>query len=461
MNRCFIWLAFFLPSIAHSQVKKKIREYERTFQFSLFPGISTNGIYSGSYFNRFSLNLFGGLSAGNRILEISPITNVNLKSSTGIHLAGLANIIGTNAFINLSMAEERELIKGDFESNGKGIQVAGFLNYVRNHSSGIQLAGVLNAVGGDFKGIQIAGIGNSGGNSTNGFSEGLQLSGIYNISRQSIAGFQLTGFFNYTDGQLSGTQLGLINKARNLPGKHSQQTKARGFQIGLINFSKEMDGTQIGLINFGGAALGKQFGLINFFRVIPTTRNTRYNTPVGLINRGSSGSVFRLAYNEVFATNIEYTTGNCMNCSRTQSSMPFDDKNQIYNQNALIISYDPFNNTWGFGYGFVKILYNKSSMLPTDRNNRKRIISYGIRFLHLNREQKFDRSFNLLNRLHVEYGRRFMGRYVFVGASLNYFLRDAEIGADVYKINSLKVSSGQFFNFNTDFWPGYTVGFQI
>jgi hypothetical protein len=73
---------------------------------------------------------------------------VNVKSSTGIHLAGLANVIGANAFINLSMAEEWELIKDDFESNGKGIQVSGLLNYVRNHSSGIQLAGVLNVVGG-------------------------------------------------------------------------------------------------------------------------------------------------------------------------------------------------------------------------------------------------------------------------------------------------------------------------
>lgn len=459
--RPFVWLAILIPSIALGQVKKKIREYERTFQFSLFPGISTNGIYSGSYFNDYSFNLFGGLSAGNHILEISPITNVNMKSSTGIHLAGLANIIGANAFINLSMAEEWELIKGDFESNGKGIQVAGFLNYVRNHSSGIQLAGVLNAVGGDFKGIQIAGIGNSAGNSTNGFSEGLQMASIYNISRQSIAGFQVSSFFNYTNGQLSGTQLGLINKAREMPGKYSQPTKARGFQIGLFNFSKEMDGTQIGLINFGGASLGKQFGLINFFRRSPTTRNTRYGTPIGLINIGSVGSFMRLSFNEVFATNIEYTTGNCLNCSRTQSGMPFDDKNQIYNQNSLIVGYDPFQETWGFGYGFQKVLYNKSSMLPTDRNNRKRIISYGIRFLHLNRKLEFDRSFNLLNRLHVEYGKRFMGRYVFVGASFNYFLRDAEVSADSYKINSLKISTGKFFDFESDFWPGYSIGVQI
>jgi hypothetical protein len=459
--RLVIWLGLLISTCTCAQVKKKIREYERTFQFSLFPGISTNGIYSGSYFNRYSLNLFGGLSAGNHILEISPITNVNIKSSTGIHLAGLANIIGANAFINLSMAEEWELIKGDFESNGKGIQVAGLLNYVRNHSSGIQLAGALNVVGGDFKGIQIAGIGNSAGNSTNGFSEGLQMASIYNISRQSIAGFQVSSFFNYTDGQLSGTQLGLINKARNLPGKYSQPTKARGFQIGLFNFSKEMDGTQIGLINFGRASLGKQFGLINFYKRIPTTRNTRYGTPVGLINMGSVGSVFRFSYNEVFATNIEYTTGNCLNCSRTQSRMPFDDKNQIYNQNALIVGYDPFQKSWGFGYGFQKILYNKSSMLPTDPFNRKRIISYGIRFLHLNRELSFDRAFNLLNRLHVEYGKRKLGGYFFVGVSFNYFLRDAEVGADVYKINSLKISSGKLFGLGSDFWPGYTFGFQI
>jgi hypothetical protein len=68
---------------------------------------------------------------------------------------------------------------------------------------------------------------------------------------------------------------------------------------------------------------------------------------------------------------------------------------------------------------------------------------------------------NLLNRLHVEYGKRKLGGYFFVGVSINYFLRDAEVGADVYKINSLKISSGQLFHFNTDFWPGYTFGFQI
>ena len=286
-------LLVIFQNFAQGQVKKKIRQFDRNFQFSLFPGISTNGIHSGSYFNKFSFNLFGGLSAGNQILEVGVITNVNIKSATGIQLAGLANIIGTNAFINLSETEERTLIiTDDFESNNKGIQIAGFMNYVRNHSTGIQLAGVFNVVGGDFKGVQVAGIGNSSGNNMNGYSAGLQLAGLYNISREAIGGFQVSSLFNYTDGQLSGVQVGLINKARIIKGKHTlPPTKAKGLQVGLVNFSKEMDGTQVGLINFGGVALGKQFGLINFFSKYPTKERTNKNTPVGLLNFGSKGLI--------------------------------------------------------------------------------------------------------------------------------------------------------------------------
>ena len=200
LNVRFLLLVLFISAhlISLGQVKKKIRQFDRNFQVSLFPGIGTNGIHSGSYYNKFSLNLFGGLSAGNQILEIGGITNVNIKSATGIQIAGLANIVGTNAFVNLSESEERTLIiTDDFESNNKGIQVAGFLNYVRNHSTGIQLAGLLNVVGGDFKGAQIAGIGNSSGNNTSGYSAGLQLAGLYNITNEGIGGFQVSSLFNY------------------------------------------------------------------------------------------------------------------------------------------------------------------------------------------------------------------------------------------------------------------------
>ena len=86
--------------------------------------------------------------------------------------------------------------------------------------------------------------------------------------------------------------------------------------------------------------------------------------------------------------------------------MPIDDRHKIFNQNALILGLDPSLNTWGFGYGFQKVLYNKSSMLPTDPNNEKWLTTYGVKFMHLNRNRNFDKTFNLLNRINLDFGKR-------------------------------------------------------
>src|SRR5687767_12034152 len=102
-----------IPLCTFGQDEKKERKillYERTFQLSLFPGISTNGVSSGSYINKYSLNLFGGVTGSNRNFEIGLTTNSHFRSSSGIEIAGLANIVGANAFVNLTLAEERALI---------------------------------------------------------------------------------------------------------------------------------------------------------------------------------------------------------------------------------------------------------------------------------------------------------------------------------------------------------------
>ena len=453
-------LLLFIPIAGYSQVNKKIREYDRLFQFSLLPGISTNGIYSASFRNRFSLNLFGGISAGNRILEIGLISNVNIKNSTGIQIAGIANIIGTNAFVNLSQSEERELIiKEGFKSDGKGIQFAGLLNYVRDNATGIQFAGGFNLIGYDFKGTQFAGIGNVVGEQ----GQGLQFAGLFNIAHESMGGFQITTLFNYTHGQFAGLQLALINKNGSMDGRKSTPpTTARSLQLGLINMSKAMDGVQIGLINFGGRPRGVQIGLINFFKKYGSKENVRMSTPIGLLNIGSRGSVFRLYYNELYTTNAEYTTGNCLNCSWVMGSeMPYNDNYKIYNQNALIVGYDHWLQTWGFGYGFERIMYNKVSMEPRPENE-SRMISYGIRFLHLNKEMNIDQDFNLLSKLHIEYGKRWKGkRYFFVSASINYFLMEQEGSIKDYHIRSVIIDSGKLFDFDGFFWPGYAIGLQM
>jgi len=465
-----IALLFLLTVHAHGygqdqrpKVKRSIPELKRFFQVALFPGISSNGIYSGSYHNTISFNLFGGLSAGNKFLEVGTISNINLKKANGIQVAGLANVVGANAFVNLTDSEKRTRYVNEEEvvSNFQGIQVAGMINYVRDHAGGIQLAGLLNVVGGDLKGIQVAGIGNSSGNSTLTHSEGFQLAGFYNISQRSIAGFQVSSLFNYTDGALSGLQLGLINKAYMMYGKHTlPPTRVKSLQLGLLNFSREMDGIQLGLFNFGGAALGTQIGLINFFSRYPTKEDVKKGMPIGILNFGSKGSVFRASFSDLFPITIEYTTGNCWNCSANLSELPFHENNTIYNQNPLLVGYNPLYKTWGFGWGVERILFNKHSMLPVDKLNNIRMMSYGIRFVRMNRENKLDTEFNLLGRIHAELGKKFRGHYVFIGTALNYFLHNPEVSASEYHINSVLFSIGQLFHNQAEFWPGYSLGIQ-
>jgi hypothetical protein len=327
-----------------------------------------------------------------------------------------------------------------------------------NHTKGLQVTGGANVVGGDFRGIQFAGLGNSAGGTMVGF----QLSGLYNLSNESVGGFQIGGLFNYTDAQLAGLQLGAINKARRIPGKKSTPpTRARGLQLGLLNTAKDMHGWQVGLINFGGAMRGKQIGLINFFEKQPSKERIRMGTPIGLLNFGSKGSYFRLYFNELYSLNAEYTTGNCLNCSHVLGSeMPFDDRNQIFNQNALIVGYDPGQDTWGFGYGFQKVLYNKFSIMPSPLNKR-RVITYGVRLMHLNRSLDLDRTFNLLSRINIDYGKRWRSLYGFIGISLNYFMHDPEVNLDDFSIRSVSIDIGSSSNITSVIWPGYSVGVQF
>lgn len=88
----------------------------------------------------------------------------------------------------------------------------------------------------------------------------------------------------------------------------------------------------------------------------------------------------------------------------------------------------------------------------------KKQMSYGVKFLHLNRTLNFDKSFNLVNRFNFDFGKRWRSMYLFVGASLNYFLYKPQ---DDYKIKSIKISTGEIFKLSSDLWPGYSFGIQF
>ncbi|MDH5475359.1 MAG: hypothetical protein OEX22_06690, partial [Cyclobacteriaceae bacterium] len=160
MKKCVIVLAILVSMSSYAQ-KKKQRYQDKTFQLSLVPGISSHGWNDGWYFNKFSLNLLSGISAGSKHLEVAGISNLSLRYATGIQIAGFANVIGANAFLNLTLREERTLInEEEFSSYFKGLQFSGFLNNVRNDVTGLQFTGGFNISGGSLLGVQIGGIGN-------------------------------------------------------------------------------------------------------------------------------------------------------------------------------------------------------------------------------------------------------------------------------------------------------------
>ncbi len=443
--------------------EKRLPEIDRFFQFSLFPGIGTNGIHSGHYLNKFSINLFGGVSAGSTRFEIAGISNLSLRRANSFQIAGFANVVGSNSFHNLTLREERSLIKNGFTSDFKGVQIAGLLNYVRNNVEGIQIAGGLNIANGYSSGLLVAGLANMVG----GHHLGVQIAGLYNVAVDGVVGTQISVLYNYTKGQSTGLQLGLVNKSIRMKGKNSFPRGGAGIQVGLVNITKETAGTQIGLINIGTKARGKQIGLINIFKRSPYLGGSvgNNNTPIGLINIGSKGSHIRVYSNELFLTVAEKTTGSCYNCTPTKSGMPLTGLFQKMHQNAIIVAYNPWKDfatspRWGVGYGFVKVMYNKSSMLETSKLNKKRFISLGGRVLHLNRTDKIDTRLSLLGKLHAEFGIRPSAKpsnqYVFIGFSVNSYFHNGE---DLPQ--SLEVFARKESGLNYQLWPGYTVGLQL
>lgn len=185
------------------------------FQASLTPGLSSHGIMSSQVINKFSLNVFGGYTAGTNGFEIAGLFNINKGDVKKMQFAGLFNQVGGAV---------------------KGIQVAGLLNDVRGEAKGFQAAGLINHVKKDNEGFQIAGIANISRKNMNGF----QAAGVTNIIEQNFSGTQISGVANFTTKNADGIQIaGVFNYAK----------KLTGFQLGLINVADTSSGYSLGLIN--------------------------------------------------------------------------------------------------------------------------------------------------------------------------------------------------------------------
>jgi hypothetical protein len=187
----------------------------RPFQFSVVPGLSTHGQLSSQVVNNFSLNIFGGYTAGTNGLELGGLFNIDKKEVKYVQAAGLFNSVGGEVK-GVQLAGINNLV----QDNVSALQAAGINNFVTGKMHGLQIAGIYNHVSDSVKGMQVAGIGNFSNEKVNG----VQIAGVSNISNKEIGGVQIAGVVNYTK-KLRGVQIGLINIA---------DTSA-GYSIGLIN----------------------------------------------------------------------------------------------------------------------------------------------------------------------------------------------------------------------------------
>jgi len=216
-------------------------------QFSLVPGLSTNGKNSATTINDFSFNLIGGSSFGTAKAEFGGLFNANKAALTGVQF-----VLGVNT--------------------------------VGEVQSGAQFAGLANISRGNVKGMQ---------------------AGVYNRAGH-VEGVQL-GLFNLCD-SINGAPLGLISYVRN--GYHAAEIAFDetfrlnlAFHTGVRNFynviaagtSQRQEGNNVSYIGYGigsSPKLGENLSL----NVQLTTNYLMHEVEAvfNLLNRMAFGLDYRL-----------------------------------------------------------------------------------------------------------------------------------------------------------------------
>lgn len=447
---CCIGLAMCISFAAHAQRKKS---YVRPFQFSIAPGLGTNGLQPGSYSNYFSFNLTSGYSKATLLFEVSAFSNLNTDETRALQIAGIVNITGGNAFVSLTDKEKDQKIRTGFEANLTGMQISGLTNIVVNNVFGSQITGGFNVVQGALMGFQLAGISNV----VRKYSFGLQLAGLWNSSVQSMDGTQIAALMNYTSGELHGVQISAFNKTKYIEGKQSMgESKATALQFGLINSAKRMNGFQIGLINYASRSQGTQIGLINIYRGGKDV-GTKDGTAIGLINAGDVGHV-AVYTDELFYTNYEIATGNMKN-RRIQNA-----SSNRYILNSLIFSnssngFKSGQKSWALGYGLKRYVYNRS---VTPGMGEFRFLSYGVEALHINHDAKsITRELSLLMRPKISFGSRLNPKlqniYLFAALTYNFYWTKSDDGISPSFLESNTQLGGKLL----EMWPGISFGIHI
>ncbi len=158
---------------------------------------------------------------------------------------------------------------GGYTAGVNGVELAGVFNISRRNVRYLQLSGMFNIVSGSVAGLQVAGTHNHVLDSLNG----VQASGVVNLVRGSMAGVQLAGGLNRTVSEAGGAQVaGIGNMAKQhfrgvqLAGGMNIGNRISGWQVGVVNIARHLKGGQIGVVNIADSSAGYSIGVVNIIR---------------------------------------------------------------------------------------------------------------------------------------------------------------------------------------------------
>lgn len=168
---------------------------ERNFHLSLISPLGTNGIQSHLFTNKVSVNMLGGYSYSNTVVEFGGLYNVNTHLTKGAQFAGIANYSG---------------------EADRAAQFAGILNMATDGMATTQVGGIVN-IAEDVS---------------------VQISGIVNVAKR-VKGVQI-GLINIAEECSEGVSLGLISIVKH-GGKHEFELSFSDAIHTAVNFKLGTD----------------------------------------------------------------------------------------------------------------------------------------------------------------------------------------------------------------------------
>ena len=293
-------------------------------------------------------------------------------------------------------------------SNGKTS-----LNYSNNFSfnilyglnggvNGAEIGSLFNYNNGIVDGFQLAGLSNISGK----YSRGVIISGLTNICEDSSSGFLSSGLLNYTAGNSRGFQLSTFNITNKV---------FSGFQLGVFNYAKKLNGIQVGVINI--------------------IEESEKGIPIGLFSIVKKGYYeIELTGSEVLYANINYKMG----------------IEKLYT--IFKIGYYSYKNNpvYSLGLGFgSKISINEKQNLNIDISTNNLLY-----------DAKWKEDLNLLNKLDINYKYNISKQISFlVGPSFNIYVTKQKVSGEYGTIKvTYTIQSKKWMDGKMDTWVGFNLG---